>query len=410
MDRPPSCAWWPMIGGARVRLRIGGIVALMAIMLSCPATFAGAEDFGANRSDLIRGLLPTVVNIAVRKEVPSEARMASTAVSVDAATDVSKSYVGSGFIIDPSGLIVTNYHVVEDAYEISVTLSDGTVLPGKLLHASRTADLAVVQVQPDRKLTPVEWGDSTKVRVGDQVFAIGNPLGIGTSVSGGIVSGLNRNVADSPYDDYIQTDAAINHGNSGGPLFDMEGRSYRHGHRHGLADRRLRRPRPRHSVRQRTIRRRPADEIWLGPPGMDGREGAAGHAGDGRGDGNQARRLGRRMGYARQPRPQGRHRDRRCDPEIRRRHAGDERALLRDIGQDDVGETVRSSCCVAAPAQPARDDRFLAAQQMGGTRRADDGATDRSSTSPPISGCRFPPSREPARQVGSGGRCELASW
>ena len=224
MDRPPSCAWWPMIGGARVRLRIGGIVALMAIMLSCPATFAGAEDFGANRSDLIRGLLPTVVNIAVRKEVPSEARMASTAVSVDAATDVSKSYVGSGFIIDPSGLIVTNYHVVEDAYEISVTLSDGTVLPGKLLHASRTADLAVVQVQPDRKLTPVEWGDSTKVRVGDQVFAIGNPLGIGTSVSGGIVSGLNRNVADSPYDDYIQTDAAINHGNSGGPLFDMEGR------------------------------------------------------------------------------------------------------------------------------------------------------------------------------------------
>ncbi len=165
-----------------------------------------------------------MVNIAVRKEVPTDAQMASAASSAGAANDISKSFVGSGFIIDPSGLIVTNYHVVDGAYEISVTLSDGTVLPGKLLHASRIADLAIVQVQADHKLTPVEWGDSTKLRVGDEVFAIGNPLGIGMSVSGGIVSGLNRDVQDLPYDDYIQTDAAINHGNSGGPLFDMEGR------------------------------------------------------------------------------------------------------------------------------------------------------------------------------------------
>ena len=212
-----------MISGARARLRIGCIVALMAIMLSCLATFALAEDAGPHTSDLIRGLLPTVVNIAVRKEVPTEARMANAASSFDSGNDISKSFVGSGFIIDPAGLIVTNYHVIDGAYEISVTLSDGTVLPGKLVHASRIADLAIVQVQADQKLTPVQWGDSTKVRVGDQVFAIGNPLGIGTSVSGGIISGLNRDVADSPYDDYIQTDAAINHGNSGGPLFDMEG-------------------------------------------------------------------------------------------------------------------------------------------------------------------------------------------
>ena len=210
-----------MIIGGFWRLRISSIAAVMAVMLLCPTAFAAAPELGASRSDLIRSLLPTVVNIAVRKEVPSEPQMASA--SFNSANDILKSFVGSGFIIDPSGLIVTNYHVVEGAYEISVTLSDGTVMPGKLLHASRTADLAIVQVQVDHKLTPVEWGDSTKVRVGDQVIAIGDPLGIGTSVSGGIVSGLNRDVADSPYDDYIQTDAAINHGNSGGPLFDMEG-------------------------------------------------------------------------------------------------------------------------------------------------------------------------------------------
>src|SRR3984885_2803667 len=223
MDKLPRHARLPMISGAAARVRIGGIVALMAIMLSCPATFAVAEDVGTHTTDLIRGLLPTVVNIAVRKEVPTEARMANAASSFDSGNDVSKSFVGSGFIIDPSGLIVTNYHVVDGAYEISVTLSDGTVLPGKLVHASRVADLAVVQVQVDHPLTPVQWGDSTKIRVGDEVFAIGNPLGIGMSVSSGIVSGLNRDVQDSPYDDYIQTDAAINHANSGGPLFDMEG-------------------------------------------------------------------------------------------------------------------------------------------------------------------------------------------
>jgi serine protease Do len=104
-----------------------------------------------------------------------------------------------------------------------VTFSDGTTLPATMLHASRLADLAVVQVKADHPLTPVQWGDSTKVNVGDQVFAIGNPLGLGLSVSAGIVSGLNRDVQDSPYNHYIQTDAAINHGNSGGPLFDMKG-------------------------------------------------------------------------------------------------------------------------------------------------------------------------------------------
>lgn len=199
------------------------ILVVAAVALVCSASTAGAEEASASRSELIRSLLPTVVNIAVRKETPIEAQIASAAADTGTSGDV-KNYVGSGFIIDQSGLIVTNYHVVEGAFEIAVTLYDGTVLSGKMVHASRLADLAVVQVQAGHPLQPVQWGDSNKVHVGDQVFAIGDPLGIGMSVSGGIVSGLNRNAGDSPYDNYIQTDAALNHGNSGGPLFDMEGR------------------------------------------------------------------------------------------------------------------------------------------------------------------------------------------
>ena len=210
--------------GHGFKARIWRWMAVLAIALACAVPHAVAEVTGASRSDLIRSLLPTVVNIAVRKDVAPETSTANVASATGGQSNDVKSFVGSGFIIDPSGLIVTNYHVVEAAFEITVTLSDGTVLPGKLLHASRLADLAVVQIEAGRPLTPVQWGDSNKLRVGDQVFAIGDPLGIGTSVSGGIVSGLNRDVQDSPYDNYIQTDAAINHGNSGGPLFDMEGR------------------------------------------------------------------------------------------------------------------------------------------------------------------------------------------
>ena len=184
--------------------------AIMAIVLAGSVIPAMSEDLQGNRAELIRSLLPAVVNISVRKDVAA-ARGAEVATASD--RGAIKAYVGSGFIIDPSGLLVTNYHVVEDAFEISVTLSDGTELPGTMLHASRQADLAIVQIK----------GDSNKLQVGDQVFAIGDPLGIGTSVSAGIVSGLHRDVQDSPYDNYIQTDAAINHGNSGGPLFDMEG-------------------------------------------------------------------------------------------------------------------------------------------------------------------------------------------
>jgi serine protease Do len=216
MDRCPAAL--------RQFLSAAAITILMAWTAAAPAL---AQNPSASQSELIRGLLPTVVNIAVKKNEPPAADVAAAAADASTpATDPGsniKSYVGSGFVIDPSGLVVTNYHVVEDAFEITVTFSDGDRLPGKMLSASRLADLALVKVETDRPLAAAHWGDSDKLQVGDQVFAAGDPFGIGLSVSAGIVSGLNRDIQNSPYDDLIQTDATINHGNSGGPLFDTQG-------------------------------------------------------------------------------------------------------------------------------------------------------------------------------------------
>ena len=132
-------------------------------------------------------------------------------------------FYGSGFVIDPSGLIVTNDHVIAGAFQLQVTFSDGETAPAKLVATAPMIDIAVIKADTQRPLTAVHWGDSNKLTVGQPVIAIGNPLGLGMSVSTGIVSALNRNINGSPYDDYIQTDASINHGNSGGPLFDRAG-------------------------------------------------------------------------------------------------------------------------------------------------------------------------------------------
>ena len=133
------------------------------------------------------------------------------------------SSLGSGFIIDPSGLVVTNAHVIEAADDIQVTLPDGTHLKAKLLGKDVKTDLALLQVESERALPHVQFGDSDKMRVGDWVIAIGNPFGLGGSVTLGIVSARNRDIHSGAYDDFIQTDAAINRGNSGGPLFDIHG-------------------------------------------------------------------------------------------------------------------------------------------------------------------------------------------
>ncbi len=131
--------------------------------------------------------------------------------------------LGSGFIIDPSGIIVTNNHVIEGADEITVTLQDNTSLKATVIGRDDRVDIAVLKVKADKPLPSVPFGDSDKERVGDWVLAIGNPFGLGGSVTAGIVSARGRDIRQGPYDDFIQTDAAINKGNSGGPLFDMDG-------------------------------------------------------------------------------------------------------------------------------------------------------------------------------------------
>jgi serine protease Do len=131
--------------------------------------------------------------------------------------------LGSGFIIDPSGLIVTNNHVIANAEQITVTLSDDTTLQAEVIGRDAVTDLALLKVDPKAPLAAAAWGDSTKAKVGDWVLAIGNPFGLGGTVTSGIISATARDIHSGPYDDFLQTDASINRGNSGGPMFNLAG-------------------------------------------------------------------------------------------------------------------------------------------------------------------------------------------
>ena len=131
--------------------------------------------------------------------------------------------IGSGFVIDPSGLVATNRHVVENTLSIFVGTPDGGRYRAEIAGMPGKADIALLRIHPDRPLPAVRFGNSDKLRPGDTVIAIGSPFGFDNTVTAGIVSSVNRDIMESPFDDYIQTDAAINHGNSGGPLFNMAG-------------------------------------------------------------------------------------------------------------------------------------------------------------------------------------------
>jgi serine protease Do len=131
--------------------------------------------------------------------------------------------LGSGFIVDAAGLVVTNNHVIADADEVNVILNDGTTLKAEVVGRDQRTDLALLRVKPTKPLKAVKFGDSDKLRLGEWVIAIGNPFSLGGTVTAGIVSARNRDIQSGPYDNYIQTDAAINRGNSGGPLFNLNG-------------------------------------------------------------------------------------------------------------------------------------------------------------------------------------------
>jgi serine protease Do len=205
-----------------------------AIFLSVAALARPAPDSFA---DLSAQLLPTVVNISTSQTLkPSQKGVMPQVPPGSPVEDLFKKWfgpksnqprhissLGSGFVIDPSGLIVTNNHVIEDADQITVTLNDGTSLPAKLVGRDDKTDLALLKINPRRPLPAARFGDSDKARIGDWVIAIGNPFGLGSTVTAGIVSARNRNIDAGPYDEFLQTDAPINRGNSGGPLFDMNG-------------------------------------------------------------------------------------------------------------------------------------------------------------------------------------------
>ncbi|TCR83545.1 Do family serine endopeptidase [Rhizobium sp. BK376] len=193
----------------------------------------------ASVADLAQGLLGAVVNISTSQKVKDEGVGPSPKVPEgspfqDFFNDFFKnrngqsnnhkvSSLGSGFVIDPKGYIVTNNHVIEGADDIEVTFPSGNKLKARLIGTDTKTDLSVLKVEPKQPLTSVHFGDSSTMRIGDWVMAIGNPFGLGGSVTVGIVSARGRNINAGPYDNFIQTDAAINKGNSGGPLFNMKG-------------------------------------------------------------------------------------------------------------------------------------------------------------------------------------------
>jgi serine protease Do len=215
----------------------GAPLALVLLLAACAASppVAVARATPESFSPLVKRVLPSVVNIAVTEsvsgkdlmsEVPPELRDTPLGREFrrkfgDKRTETSSA--GSGFIIDPSGIIVTNRHVIEHADQIQVGLTDGTELPAKMIGSDELTDVAVIQVSAPHPLPAVTWGDSRVVEVGDWILAAGNPFGLGGSVTAGIVSAMGRDLGAGPFDNFLQLDAPINPGNSGGATFNMDG-------------------------------------------------------------------------------------------------------------------------------------------------------------------------------------------
>jgi serine protease Do len=229
----------------RLALASRALAFVLAFAMTTPTWARPAPDSFA---DLAARLLPAVVNISTTQPLPSKGDQNGRGPDLPQfppgspfeeffkdfmnknhssgqpqALPRHATSLGSGFIIDPSGLVVTNNHVIADADRITVTLQDNTNFKAEVVGKDNKTDLALLRIKSPKPLPFVRFGDSDKARVGDWVLAIGNPFGLGGTVTAGILSARSREIEAGPYDDFLQTDAPINRGNSGGPMFDMDG-------------------------------------------------------------------------------------------------------------------------------------------------------------------------------------------
>ena len=193
-----------------------------------------SQNAPSSFADLAEKLMPSVVNISTTTTITTQSNpfpfqfppgspFEDMFKEFGAPQERQSAALGSGFIIDEKGIIVTNNHVIADAEDIIVRVSGDKEFKAKVIGADPLSDIAVLQLETQERFVPVSFGDSDKARIGDWVIAIGNPFGLGGTVTSGIISARNRSIGLSRYEDYIQTDASINSGNSGGPLFDMNG-------------------------------------------------------------------------------------------------------------------------------------------------------------------------------------------
>jgi serine protease Do len=198
-----------------------GTALTAALPAASPAAAAGITD--PDLPELVANLLPSTVNITTTRYEAVQVPPGQSVMAQAAEPDKSIWY-GTGFIVTADGYVVTNKHVVHNGVSFRVTLtSDGSQYPANLVAEAICCDIAVLKIRADRPFRPAKLGDSDTLRQGDFVIAIGNPLGFNSTVTTGIISALNRDFHFTPFDDYIQTDAAINEGNSGGPMFDAKG-------------------------------------------------------------------------------------------------------------------------------------------------------------------------------------------
>jgi serine protease Do len=234
---------FPRIRSFRTAILAGSALVALPMAAVAPQPAAIARPAPDSFADLAAKLLPAVVNISSTTDVTSDAppdvpQFPPGSPFQQFFNDFMNRHrppggpppnerrmqsLGSGFIVDPSGLIVTNNHVIEGADQITVTLQDNTSLKATVVARDTVGDLALLKVKAEKPLPSVQFGDSRTMRIGDWVLAIGNPFGLGGSVTAGIISARGRDIHEGPYDDFIQTDAPINRGNSGGPLFNMDG-------------------------------------------------------------------------------------------------------------------------------------------------------------------------------------------